>query len=512
MLPPQGISNVYIEYILDASGSMLELLDDGVMKRNASRDFLVDHIITFPSETQIGLRSYGHNLPWQDDEEASCQDIELIAPVEVGQMETIADFLAEFDTLGMTPLYSSVRQALEDFDTSDPDRLNNIVLISDGQETCEDDPCELVELARREGINFTIHVVGLAVDIETREQLSCIADKGGGLYFDVHNSMDLEEALAAIGEEIREDEEIVSFAEATRLAEPTATETPQPTNTSTPTRTPTSTPTSTSLPTFTPSATTILPTATSTTQPTVAPPAGGCAAPTPVEPQNGSVYLLGQVPLLRWSYDCPLASNEYFDVRVYREGEPHYGATWTKNKQFAVDRDRFADGVWYWSVAVVYGSDGVPDGFTTGEGPERSFELTGTEPGGGGVTETPVLGTGDVQITLRWGNTADLDLRVIDPNGEEISFENPRSSSGGQLDHDANFPCDNAGSSPVENVFWPSGSAPKGQYTVRVHYFSQCQNEGTTSFQVTVLVDGQRQQFQGSLSPDKVANVTTFSR
>lgn len=106
----------------------------------------------------------------------------------------------------------------------------------------------------------------------------------------------------------------------------------------------------------------------------------------------------------------------------------------------------------------------------------------------GGINE-PVLGTGDVQVTLRWDGPADLDLHVIDPGGEEIYFSSPISSSGGQLDVDANGTC--AGDPPVENVFWPTGGAPSGNYQVSVNYYGGCGQAEPVNYEVTVLVDGQ---------------------
>lgn len=75
-------------------------------------------------------------------------------------------------------------------------------------------------------------------------------------------------------------------------------------------------------------------------------------------------------------------------------------------------------------------------------------------------------GMGDVYVTLRWDNTSDLDLYVKDPNGTLIYYGNKRSASGGILDVD-----DMDGYGP-ENVYWPTGTAPRGTYTVYVEYFS----------------------------------------
>jgi len=108
-----------------------------------------------------------------------------------------------------------------------------------------------------------------------------------------------------------------------------------------------------------------------------------------------------------------------------------------------------------------------------------------------------VLGTGDVQVTLRWPSDADLDLVVLDPNGEEAS-RSSTTSSGGQLDVDSNIGCVNDGS--VENVFWPPGSAPAGTYTVVVEGF-EVDGCGGGAYDITVTIDGQDSQtFTGEVA------------
>jgi hypothetical protein len=135
---------------------------------------------------------------------------------------------------------------------------------------------------------------------------------------------------------------------------------------------------------------------------------------------------------------------------------------------------------------------------------------------GSGVVPTiegePALGTGDVQVILRWDNTADLDLHVVDPAGEEIYFSIPTSSSGGQLDVDANGDC--SGDPPVENVFWPTGGAPNGNYQVSVVYYGSCDATEPAHYEVTTLLDGQVVDVSsGTLSSPGESNlIGNFSR
>jgi len=91
------------------------------------------------------------------------------------------------------------------------------------------------------------------------------------------------------------------------------------------------------------------------------------------------------------------------------------------------------------------------------------------------VTE---VGTGDVQVTLSWDADSDVDLHVVAPGGEEVYYGRRQSPSGGQLDLDSNAACRIDGVRN-ENITWPVGRAPRGQYTVRVDYWSNCGVERT---------------------------------
>ena len=106
------------------------------------------------------------------------------------------------------------------------------------------------------------------------------------------------------------------------------------------------------------------------------------------------------------------------------------------------------------------------------------------------VFEEPELGTGDLQVTLRWAADVDLDLSVTDPAGDTVSFVTDSVPSGGSLDVDS-IPCGDPSQPAVENVFWPTGSAPTGVYVVRVDYFGACGGSGPAAFELEVLVGGE---------------------
>jgi hypothetical protein len=80
---------------------------------------------------------------------------------------------------------------------------------------------------------------------------------------------------------------------------------------------------------------------------------------------------------------------------------------------------------------------------------------------------------GILRISLGWANYDDLDLHLIEPNGNKIYYNNKRSDSGGFLDVDMNA---SSGTTrkPVENIIYSHGSnILEGKYQVVVHNYSQ---------------------------------------
>ena len=105
--------------------------------------------------------------------------------------------------------------------------------------------------------------------------------------------------------------------------------------------------------------------------------------------------------------------------------------------------------------------------------------------------------SGEVQGSLIWFNKNGLDLSVVCPSGERISFDNKISNCGGRLDIAMN----ETGNSeePVENVFWEK-DAPKGRYRVFVEHFEKHDSTDVTEFNILVTVEGNPREFKGQIS------------
>jgi hypothetical protein len=137
-------------------------------------------------------------------------------------------------------------------------------------------------------------------------------------------------------------------------------------------------------------------------------------------------------------------------------------------------------------------------------GPLEMFVAGGKNPTEYGPYVTRLLsvmrvGSGDVQVSVAWNTTADLDLHVVDPSGEEVYWGAREAASGGELDLDSNAAC-GTDQPRNENTVWPVGGAPTGTYTVRLDHWDACDAE-RTDYVVTIWVKGRDAQvFSGSFT------------
>jgi uncharacterized protein YfaP (DUF2135 family) len=118
--------------------------------------------------------------------------------------------------------------------------------------------------------------------------------------------------------------------------------------------------------------------------------------------------------------------------------------------------------------------------------------------------------TGDSHISFAWNNSNDLDLHVIQPNGEEIYFKNKTSiSTGAVLDVDMNFN-ENRSDKPVENVYWPKGKALRGHYQIKVVHYANKGAPDPTSYMVIVELYGKSFEFRQQISHGESPHIWEF--
>jgi hypothetical protein len=95
---------------------------------------------------------------------------------------------------GYTPITYALTLAARDVGAEEA-AARTVVLVSDGKETCQGDPCAAAKALAEADAKLVVHTVGVGVDGVTRGQLQCIARMARGSYFDANSAADLAAAL-----------------------------------------------------------------------------------------------------------------------------------------------------------------------------------------------------------------------------------------------------------------------------------------------------------------------------
>lgn len=114
----------------------------------------------------------------------------------------------------------------------------------------------------------------------------------------------------------------------------------------------------------------------------------------------------------------------------------------------------------------------------------------------------------NVMVTLIWDNVNDIDLHIICPNGQRISYQAMTGCSG-RLDVDANGGGPQT-RNPVENISWGT-NAPPGTYRVEVHHYANHGAPDPTPYRVRVRIGQEERYYSGILTPNQRTGVTTFT-
>ncbi len=183
-----------IEVILDASGSMNGKLGGGEMKIAAAKSAVSELVKKMPDGAVLSFRAYGHQSP---REKHDCQDTEFLVPFgplskNRGLIEAKAKGLT---ARGYTPITQVITKGAGDF-PADFQGDKVIVLVSDGKETCEGDPCAMAQVLAKKGMKLVIHTVGFGVDEAAKSQLECVARATGGRYFPAESTAELIKVLS----------------------------------------------------------------------------------------------------------------------------------------------------------------------------------------------------------------------------------------------------------------------------------------------------------------------------
>ena len=166
-----------ILFIFDGSNSMNAQWQKGT-KIKIAKELLTRTLDSLKGieNLEIGLRMYGHQtriVPGHQD----CNDTKLEVPLASGDANIIKiqGKIRGLQPKGTTPIARSLQFAAEDFPARENCR-NVIILISDGIEACDEDPCAVARALKEKGIKLQPFIIGLGLDTSYLSQFECIGE------------------------------------------------------------------------------------------------------------------------------------------------------------------------------------------------------------------------------------------------------------------------------------------------------------------------------------------------
>lgn len=175
-LSAQGeVQKTRILFVLDGSQSMYARWENGQKMQIATRLLrkLVDSLKT-AENVEVALRAYGHQYNVTATGR-NCKDTKLEVPFGPKNHEKIKERLQTIRPKGTTLIAYSLEQAANDFPSCSNCR-NVIILITDGIEECDGDPCAVSLALQKQGVILKPFVIGLGLDPSVMDAFKCVGN------------------------------------------------------------------------------------------------------------------------------------------------------------------------------------------------------------------------------------------------------------------------------------------------------------------------------------------------
>lgn len=182
-----------ILFIFDDSYSMYANWNSNIKIEVAKKvmgNFL-DSLKNLPN-LELALRCYGHTTFIKP--ERNCKDSKLEVPFAAASSNAIKikQRIQKLEPLGTTPIAYSMAECVNDFPPCTNCR-NIVILITDGIEECEGNPCQVSIDLQKKGIFLRPFVIGVGLDVKFADVFGCM-----GKFYDVSNEANFGDVLSLV--------------------------------------------------------------------------------------------------------------------------------------------------------------------------------------------------------------------------------------------------------------------------------------------------------------------------
>ncbi|MCC6932877.1 MAG: VWA domain-containing protein [Deltaproteobacteria bacterium] len=175
-----------IALILDSSGSMAAKVENQKTRLDVAKEVLSGAIDSLPNNVQVSLQVYGT----EPKSKVDCRDSKVFYPLGAVNAEALKNIIVGLTPGGYTPIAYSLEQAAASLPKG---KNNSLILVTDGVESCNGDPCAVATRLSAEGLVTRSFVVGFGLDLDKGKFLSCV-----GKYYPAEDRKGLQSALKEI--------------------------------------------------------------------------------------------------------------------------------------------------------------------------------------------------------------------------------------------------------------------------------------------------------------------------
>lgn len=168
---------IRILFIFDGSNSMNAQWGNS-SKITIAKQLMIQTIdsLKMLENVELALRMYGHQtriVPGKQD----CSDTKLEVPFADAKENHIhiINKIRSLEPKGTTPIARSLEYSADDFPDCENCR-NIIILLTDGIEACDEDPCAVAIALKEKKIKLKPFVIGLGLDTSYLSQFQCIGE------------------------------------------------------------------------------------------------------------------------------------------------------------------------------------------------------------------------------------------------------------------------------------------------------------------------------------------------
>jgi hypothetical protein len=156
-------------------------------KIEIAREAMISYVNTANPDNQLGFRKFGFGE--DEDDAKNCIATESFIPIQALNKQLLIQEINKTQAIGYrTNIGYALNKSAEDFNNVNGEKI--IILVSDGEENCQGDPCQVARDLREKGIDVTVHTVGFAISRAGSEELKCISEVTGGTYYDIKKEKD----------------------------------------------------------------------------------------------------------------------------------------------------------------------------------------------------------------------------------------------------------------------------------------------------------------------------------